>query len=160
MNYGKLRILAFSAAAVGLLSVGPSLATAAGGPSRGLPTSGTKAGPVEVFTDASAASSPFGTLVDTDVFLENKGTEPVRVYLTGSFQWPDGTSTRLRYGQPFDLPANSGVILLALSLAPASVGSGAGTFTATAFVASIGNGGRGGFRGPLIAQDSSPFQLP
>lgn len=157
----KKKLSTLVLAALGLLYPTAGLHSAAtAAPGTGLPASGPVAGPIEVFTFAEVVSSPLGTLVETTLVVENHGADPASVFLLGRFTWPDGSAGLLRYGPPATVAPHGALILIALSPVPASVGSGAGTFTANAFVGAIGTGGRGSFSGPLLAQDSSVFELP
>lgn len=117
------------------------------------------AGPIEISTEAEVVGSPFGAAIETTLFVENKGSEDAQIFLLGQFAWPDGSSNLVRYGRPVVLPANSALLMIALSVVPDSVGAGTGTFRAQAFVGAIGHGGRGDHRGALIARDESTFEL-
>ena len=158
-NHTLHGMLAIALAAFGLL--GPSSASQpaplAGSTRLG---SGPVAGPIEVFTDAEVLSGPGGSLLETTVVVANDGVEPASVLLIGRIEWPDGSTQLLHYGPPSTVDADGALIITALSPIPADVGSGEGSFTVTAIVAAIGQGGHADYAGRLIAQDSSPFVLP
>lgn len=144
-----------------LLGLLPTTAHALGigAASFGASIGGPVAGPIEISTEAEILSSPLGNLLETTLVVENHGSEPVRVFLLGRVVWPDGSSQILRYGPPVAIDANGAFLLSALSPIPEDAGTGTGTFTATAFVGPVGHGGRAAFAGPLIARDSSTFEL-
>jgi hypothetical protein len=144
-------------AALGLLTLTTELRPAA---ASGSTLRGPIAGPVEVFTEAEVLSAPFGELLETTLLAENHADAPVRVLLIGRITWPDGSTQILRYGPPTTIDADGALLINALSPIPADVGSGEGTFTATAFVGPIGHGGRRDYPGPLIPRDSSTFVIP
>jgi hypothetical protein len=125
-----------------------------------LPSDGPVAGPIEVFTQVEVIDSPFGTLLETTFIVENSGVEDASVLLFGLLEWPDGSSTLLRYGPPVTIGADGALILIATSLVPDDVGSGPGTFTGTAILTNVGREARVEAQGPLIAQDQSDFTLP
>src|SRR5262245_57056088 len=155
----SIRVLLLLLTALGLLTLTTDLRPVAASSST-VPIAGPVAGPIEVFTEAEIVPSPLGNLLETTLIVENHGSDPVLVLLIGQVAWPNGSSQMLRYGQPMAIAPNGALILSALSAIPADAGSGTGSFTATAFVCAIGHGGRGGYPGRLIAQDSSSFVLP
>jgi hypothetical protein len=123
------------------------------------PGGGSSAGPIELTTEAEVVSTPLGSLLETTLVVENHGPDPVTVFLLGKVEWPAGSRQLLRYGRPVTIDGDGAFVLSALSAIPDDAGSGAGTFTATAFVGAIGQGGRGNYPGRLIARSSAPFEL-
>ena len=125
-----------------------------------LPGDGPKIGPFEIFTEARIIDSPFGTLVETTLIVDNASAVEAGAFLVGSIDWPDGTSQMLRYGPPVVIPVRGAVIIFALSIVPPRVGSGEATFTGVAILTNVGSGPRADERGPLIIQDSATFDIP
>lgn len=153
------RVFSLALGALGLLSLTTGQRPAAASGST-VPIDGPVAGPIEISVEAEVLPTPLGNLLETTLIVENHGSDPAMVFLLGQIEWPDGSKRLLRYGQPVAITANGAMILSALSPIPADVGSGAGTFTATAFVGALGLGGRGSYAGRLIARASSPFVPP
>ena len=95
------RFLWQAIAAIALLFLTPGLPAAAGsGASIGGPNVGPVAGPIEVFTEAEALSTPLGSILETTILVENHGRDPAKVLLRGLITWPDGSTQHLRYGPP------------------------------------------------------------
>jgi hypothetical protein len=148
------------AATLVLLLSGPGTRSASAAPNIGPPNASPSAGPFEVFTMADVVAGPVGPLVDTTVVVENNSELPSTVFLIGEFVWPNGTRRTVIYGPPETIPADGAILINALNLVPPGVGSGTSTFSATAFVTTVGSTGHSLYRRRLIASDSSSFELP
>ena len=153
-THSRSRVLPFLLSALALVGSRQPAGASTG------PNVGPIAGPIELSTAAEVVSFPVGSLLETTILVENHGATAATVFLLGRIVWPDGSTQLQRYGPPVTVDGNGAFLLSALGPIPDDAGSGAGTFTATAFVGALGPGGHGSQGGRLIARSSSGFVLP
>jgi hypothetical protein len=126
-----------------------------------LPASAQVAGPIEVSTNSFHATYPQGGFTDLGCETLNQTSDAtVAVLIEGSVTYADGTTRRILGPTPATLEPGDATILFIASIIPLDAPLGDAVFECRVRVTAIRGGtNHGDYTNPLVAADTSPFEI-